>query len=426
MVSNLSHGVCYSPTWTTYRPPYNNEGPQAQFSDADFANISFQALWNFGGNLRNDLGTLGSASFNLVRLYNWGPTRGWNGLRGDAHMPFLDYATKQGLRVIVPISNYFLSNAEYAWNGRVPDAAYSFGSAPPAIQAALTNFISSATPPNTSRLHAAVHSFMVGNEIDLNDLKIHGGDPVEPTVRLARTLWWIVNLQGRLAARGDRTSLAANIANGDQGGGTILTTWFQAFVNGVQQGQLYPNGTNPGGPTKAFTGAWKGVGGLDWYTSWYYNCANIYQDGDGLIGTVRQYDDWKPGSNNHTNWPGQKFTVPLLLGEVGWRRDGNNENQQFDKVVNGVADPLEKYAKSRSTTRLAGYCIYSFNDETDIAANWGMFKTVVGTSPDMPTGVTRVSYAVWPSINLPVNTLLPVTSSGGIRLIDALKKIFTS
>jgi hypothetical protein len=121
----------------------------------------------------------------------------------------------------------------------------------------------------------------------------------------------------------------------------------------VKKGQPYPNGTNPGGPTKAFTGAWKGLEVFAWYTSWYYNCANIYQDGQILTDTIGQYDAWKPGSDNHRNWPGQQFTVPLLLGEVGWRREGNNEGQQFDKVVNGIVTPLEKYAQSRPTTRPA-------------------------------------------------------------------------
>jgi hypothetical protein len=55
-----------------------------------------------------------------------------------------------------------------------------------------------------------------------------------------------------------------------------------------------------------------------------------------------------------------------------------------------------------------------------------MFKTAPGTPPEMPTGVTRVSYATWPSVNLPVEKLLPVMSSDRVGLIDALKKIFTS
>ncbi|WP_412459823.1 hypothetical protein ACK2SD_12295 [Pseudomonas sp. SC11] len=92
--SDTVFGMVYSPTWTTWSPPYSNSGPQAQFSDSDFFNDSFEALWNTGQDTssnayRNDIGVIGSFGFNLVRLYDWGATRGWNGTYGAAHIGFL-------------------------------------------------------------------------------------------------------------------------------------------------------------------------------------------------------------------------------------------------------------------------------------------------------------------------------------------------
>jgi hypothetical protein len=37
-------------------------------------------------NYRNDLKAISDAVINLIRLFNWGPTRGWNGIKGDGHI----------------------------------------------------------------------------------------------------------------------------------------------------------------------------------------------------------------------------------------------------------------------------------------------------------------------------------------------------
>jgi hypothetical protein len=257
----MEYGICYSPTWSTFKPPYKNNGPDAQFSDVDFFNVAFEGLWKS----RGDLTELGAAGFTLVRLYNWGPTRGWNddGV-GDAHLPFLEEAKKRGLRVIVPVSNYFLSSDKYAWADGVPDSVYSFGSAPKSIQEALQNFVSSVTLAGSNKLHPAVHSFAVGNEIDYNTMAGQGDSspPVEPSVRLARALWWIVNLQAQLAKMGAKAPLTIVISNADQGNdpppnqNKLYPYWFQAFVNGVNAGDLCPNGTVSGGPIQKLS--WSG------------------------------------------------------------------------------------------------------------------------------------------------------------------------
>ena len=72
-MTDMKYGVVYSPTWTSWAPPYANSGPQAQFSDSDFFSDCFQALWNNGTDInnnqyRNDIGVIGSYGFNLIRL----------------------------------------------------------------------------------------------------------------------------------------------------------------------------------------------------------------------------------------------------------------------------------------------------------------------------------------------------------------------
>jgi hypothetical protein len=458
MANKLLYGVCYSPTWSTYKPE-RNDGPLAQFSDNDFFNTSFTALWNSPvtanpntSKWRGDLKTMLGAGFNLLRLYNWGPTRGWNGTKGIEHLGFLSdaYKLRSDVKVIVPVSNYFLSSDTYAWgkdkNGKasLPDSNYSLRSAPKSMQDALEYFIRSviAVGYEETHLSPAVHSFSVGNEFDYNTLGDQGdSNVVDPTVRLARSLWWVVNLHDRLAELKYKALLTVPMANGDQGGPKIKTTWFQALVNGVKEGDELPNGTNPNTFTK-FTGTWKGLSSFPWYKDWYYNSVNIYQYGgklvgdrfDGLKGTLQQYDNWKRGKDNHHNWPGQRFDVPLLLAEIGVNRtdkDVGTEQAQFKKVTEEIAEAIRDYVKSNPTTKLIGYCLFEFNDEPRYGAQhtFGIFHL---SNPPIvtvkaQTGPVRVSYANWPSAEYPVEQLVPVTEDGtnkGKKLIDALSDIF--
>ena len=162
------------------------------------------------------------------------------------------------------------------------------------------------------------------------------------------------------------------------------------------------------------------------YPGRYYNSVNIYQYAQGLVDTIFQYDHWKSNPLSAVNWPGQQFQVPLLLTEIGFQRpDGpNGQNDEFAVLVQQIAVPIQIYTKAHSESLLMGYCLYEFSDEPSLNANWGIFLSTKGTYSE-PTGTTAVSYATWPSINYPVEKLVPVTS-GGKTLIDALAAIFKS
>ncbi|WP_163595054.1 hypothetical protein, partial [Klebsiella pneumoniae] len=73
---------------------------------------------NGATNYRDDLGTIAKAGFNLVRLYDWGMARGTSATSdtGLDHINFLNYAQSLGVKVVVPVSNYFLSNDPFSWN----------------------------------------------------------------------------------------------------------------------------------------------------------------------------------------------------------------------------------------------------------------------------------------------------------------------
>lgn len=94
--------VTYSPTPTDYATRHH-EG--AVYFDSDFANDDFQALWGKDrtGIGREDVKRIAhELGARYVRLYDWNVPPARN------HKPFLEECSKAGIKVIVPISNYFV------------------------------------------------------------------------------------------------------------------------------------------------------------------------------------------------------------------------------------------------------------------------------------------------------------------------------
>lgn len=236
------YGVSYSPTWPNWAPTANT-----QLFDSDFANDAFKGLWDVDatGQGRRDLTSIQqNAGFNLVRLYDWSPTRGAS-TGNSAHISFLDKAQQLGLRVMVPISDYFLGDAEFSWNG-AQITNYDRSSAPAAIQTALNDFVQSIT--KNGKIHPAVHSLSVGNELDLGIANDPGN-----TVKLQRALWWVVNLQQLVSQPSGLNPdiphplLTIPISNGDQGAwiggistGNNTATTIQETVTDGKGNQLHP------------------------------------------------------------------------------------------------------------------------------------------------------------------------------------------
>lgn len=443
-------GVDYSPTWPNWVV-----GPGTQLGDSDFANDAFQSLWsnayvaapandpsvpvNNSPNYRNDLGTISAAGFNMIRLYNWDMARGTSSSSntGLDHINFLNYANTLGLKVVVPVSDYFLSDEQFAWNNQVL-ANYDFKSAPKDIRKDFTQFINSIIDPSTNQIHTAIHSISVGNEGDI-------GQGIAGTTAsnfLARTIWWILNLHQQINGSGSTgpngnpvvngatpvIPFSATISNADQGGGT--SSWFQCFVNGVTAGQSTPNGC-PLGST--FVTAVTGLSGSDpLYAGYYYNSVNISQVSiatpfsNTLAATMALYDNY---NSSNPSWPWQQFEVPLLLMEVFTpNRSGPggfaSPADQATAAI-GQVQSLESYLSSKSagtgnsSTYLMGYNYFEFNDEQDVKLT-GLYQYTSAYN-NAQTGNTSLSYGSFPGITFPVYTLTPTP---GPSLVSSLTALF--
>jgi hypothetical protein len=454
-------GVNYGPTW----PDWVQGSPNTQTYDSDFVNDAFQSLWSdryvaapSGDNsrphdngklYRNDLEVISSSRFNLVRPYDWNMSRGASLQTGPAlgHINFLKRAWALGLKVVVPVSDYFLNDHEYSWNGQSPNDSYSFNSAPAAIQTDFNLFISSITDPATGKIHAGVHSISVGNEGDLGE---GGLNPTTASNFLARTIWWIRNLHlqingptsdngpnGRPVVNGPSPviPLSATISNADQGG--TKSYWFLCFLGGVTKGQATPAGCKLG-PT--FTAAVPGLKGVSpGYATYYYNSVNVDQSsaippyGNSLAATLKRYDNW-PGEG----WPGAKFDVPLMLMEVFTANRSEfplpKDQHQAEAAVNQVI-AMEKYLKGnsaggpRSTTQFMGYNYFEFNDEPAKGKHTGLLTYSI-PGPTASTGTTAVWFSpgqVFPGMTFPFRSLTPATGPSGANgpsLIAAIARQF--
>lgn len=407
-------GVDYSPTWPTWSP---SQGTQT--GDSDFANDAFASFWSdkfrtppAGGgsvpvdntpNYRDDLATMQKYGFNLVRLYNWNMDRGTKPPNATGpspdHINFLDHAHALGLKVVVPVSDYFLGEDGSSWAGQAPDSAYSFGSATQSIQEDCNLLVASLTDPRTNLIHAAVHSISVGNEGDYGQGGLAG--VTTPSNFLARTIWWIVNLRQKIADIGPNVMLSATFSNGDQGGST--GSWFKCVIDGATAGQNTPAGcglkiVHPHEHTQPwFDVAVTGLSAADpAYASYYYNSTNIGQNGTGLTQTLGLYD------RGASPWPGGAMNVPLLFMEVFTNNrdqypDGNFSTQAA-AALNRI-NALETYLKghgantSASSTWLMGYNYFEFNDEPSpqLKKHTGLFA--YGSSSNAAqTGTTSLWY----------------------------------
>ncbi len=99
-------GMNYEPAPSNY----DSLPPPPVYFDTDFWNADFPALWGTmkndpsgTGTPRNDLQVMQSIGINMIKGYNYSDPNSRN------HIPFLDDCISKNIKVIIPISNFFVS-----------------------------------------------------------------------------------------------------------------------------------------------------------------------------------------------------------------------------------------------------------------------------------------------------------------------------
>ena len=137
-------GVTYSPTPTDY-----TGSGAGTYYDSDFCNADFQALWgkDSTGVGREDVKNIAQKlGAQYIRLYDWNTPQSRN------HKPFLNECNKYGVKVLVPISNYFVGLYDQG------QASQADGFIKDILGELITN----------GKFHPAVGMITVGNEPELS------------------------------------------------------------------------------------------------------------------------------------------------------------------------------------------------------------------------------------------------------------------
>jgi hypothetical protein len=143
-------GMCYS----AFPPPYDpsTANQTCIFFGSDIAYNPMAALWGTGYMSssgmrfpgRNDLQKMKDMGVTLVRLYDWEPR--------NHHLHFLNYCHQLGIKVLAPVSNYFLK----------PDQG--FGQRETQIPKLIESYRNEAG----TDYHPAIAGIIIGNEPHLN------------------------------------------------------------------------------------------------------------------------------------------------------------------------------------------------------------------------------------------------------------------
>lgn len=157
---SLYKGICYQPFPPGYNPSSANT--TCIYFGSDIAYDPMTPLWGTNyksskgsacggaGNAqcRNDLQTVHGMGANLVRLYDWEPR--------NHHLNFLNYCDNLGIKVLVPVSNYFVKPDQGLPNrdNLIPALIKSFSNA------------------DGTDFHPAVVGIIVGNEPRLNGFTV--------------------------------------------------------------------------------------------------------------------------------------------------------------------------------------------------------------------------------------------------------------
>jgi hypothetical protein len=299
--SSKVHGIAYSPVPAKFSqaPPQNT-----QFFDSDLVNDNFTAIWGSDGSCgRNDLQVMHDAGIKFIRLYDYNYARGADGegTYGKGHINFLNKAQSLGIQVVIPVSNWNFSNEQYAWEN---------------IDITVTNIIESLKVNGV--IHPAIHSFSVGNELDLDKKGLNY------TVLIPRAIEVVKKI---------------NALAPDHYITIPVSTWKQMdFFGWFQNGD----------------GATISAIPSNIYNNRFYNSVQTFKRESGLTDLLALYD-------NDVRFDG----IPLAITELGTNVvNAGSEADMISDVIN-QATTAENYLDTNANTRFKGYFIFQWQN-----ANW--------------------------------------------------------
>lgn len=118
-------GMCYVPAPSNYKTSCAAQ-PDPIYFDSDFYNEDFKQLWGTSVSpSRGDLQKMAGLHVNFLHLYDW------NLPSARDHLPFLAEVLAKGMKVAVPISNFYVDQQNKAWVDEIIDEVMTYD--PPAV-----------------------------------------------------------------------------------------------------------------------------------------------------------------------------------------------------------------------------------------------------------------------------------------------------
>ena len=296
---------------------------------------------------------------NLVRLYDYNYQRGsdvWT-TGGNGHIPFLDKAQSLGIKVIIPVSNYNFKDQDGSnrpWDN---------------IEHTVTQIIDSVK--KNGAIHPAVHSFSIGNELDL----MQSGQSWEVLFPKAAKVAGLIH---RLAPDHYMT---VPISNADE-------KKFYEELRKRMPAELYQNR--------------------------FYNAVQTFKlkTGDDLRRNILQaYDNLNLG-------------VPLVITELGTNNAGIGSVNAKVTAVLGQASAVREYMDANPQSLVKGFAIFEWQnsnwkrnngpDNTESTFGIHAYGAVMCQSKTGAFGMWNAQESKWASfhddVTYDVDTLVPLTS----------------
>jgi hypothetical protein len=369
-------GMNWEPSPSNYKT-LNPVPPE--YGDTDFANDDFVALWNVDANGvgRYDLFNIKAMLCNTVKMYNWSVPAP-NGYWMRNHTNFLAMATKLGLKVIVPISNFFTgtaySNRAAASSGSVP----ANPAGPPAssdLQTWITEIVTEIYQNNNNP--GPVIMWAIGNEFDNDNLGAYG---YCEAVDIATVASYIIAAEQSLDISSDNLLAFTS---------PVTTALIPVNTSIVPSA---PYETLDGGcAIEALLQAFNSVLGATVTSQRFIASVNSYQIGQQLI----DYNTAFP-----TIFPGLNF----FYGELGFSAESGDQTQA-DNIQNQFATVMQLATPGAP---FYGACCFEYTDELWKGAP-GSSETMFGVytfSGNSQTSNEGNHSPVW-AASYPVDNLSP-------------------
>ena len=322
------NGICYQPFPPVYNPSTANT--TCIYFGSDIAYDPMEPIWgdaytsstgsscNLTGSnkARNDIQTLADMGVKLLRLYDWEPR--------NKHLKFLDYCNAHGIKVLAPVSNYFVTPGQGLsdMNTLIPKLIDSFSNA------------------GKTDYHSAIAGIIIGNEPELNGFT------------------------------------AQNCIDFTTAWATIESSNYSGYRE-VQIGHPVDFGTY-GGEYPCF-GFWTPLlTALNAVTTKNLNnrlflAPQTYNDKSYL------YDNAESSGKGYVDLAYDKYQKPILFTEIGC----NRLQSGYQDVLEGQISGSIAY-HSQNPDKLIGMCVFQFADKVWLArtaseGNFGAFSHAGGT-----------------------------------------------